>query len=136
MITNCVLSQQSPSVYFRGSLTDEDGDHYVINGHKWWISGAIRPECSWALQKPHAGGHFEASVFVYLGAPIYGNPYAVLHNPSHPTNNYPFTISGCQKCLHVREFAHAVYHSPCVLLLKSWFVLGSTTASTSRKTMP
>lgn len=22
-----------------------DGDDYVINGHKWWISGAIRPEC-------------------------------------------------------------------------------------------
>jgi len=24
---------------------DPDGDDYVINGHKWWISGAIRPEC-------------------------------------------------------------------------------------------
>eukprot|EP00940_MAST-03C_sp_MAST-3C-sp2_P001702 g1702.t1 len=24
---------------------ERDGDHYVINGHKWWISGAIRPEC-------------------------------------------------------------------------------------------
>ena len=22
-----------------------DGDEYVINGHKWYISGAIRPEC-------------------------------------------------------------------------------------------
>lgn len=22
-----------------------DGKHYVINGHKWWISGAMRPEC-------------------------------------------------------------------------------------------
>ena len=22
-----------------------NGTHYVINGHKWWISGAIRPEC-------------------------------------------------------------------------------------------
>jgi len=24
---------------------DADGNDYVINGHKWWISGAIRPEC-------------------------------------------------------------------------------------------
>lgn len=24
---------------------EADGDDYVINGHKWWISGAIRPEC-------------------------------------------------------------------------------------------
>merc|ERR1719159_1947157 len=24
---------------------EADGEEYVINGHKWWISGAIRPEC-------------------------------------------------------------------------------------------
>ncbi len=24
---------------------EADGDDYIINGHKWWISGAIRPEC-------------------------------------------------------------------------------------------
>jgi acyl-CoA dehydrogenase len=24
---------------------EEDGDDYIINGHKWWISGAVRPEC-------------------------------------------------------------------------------------------
>jgi len=24
---------------------ERDGDDYVINGHKWWISGAMRPEC-------------------------------------------------------------------------------------------
>ena len=22
-----------------------DGDHYVLNGHKWWISGAVHPKC-------------------------------------------------------------------------------------------
>ena len=26
-----------------------DGDDYVINGHKWYISGAIRPECKVCL---------------------------------------------------------------------------------------
>ena len=25
---------------------ERDGDHYVINGHKWWISGAGDPRCS------------------------------------------------------------------------------------------
>lgn len=23
-----------------------DGDHYVINGHKWWITGAMNPDCA------------------------------------------------------------------------------------------
>lgn len=27
------------------SRIEADGDDYVINGHKWWISGSIRPEC-------------------------------------------------------------------------------------------
>ena len=22
-----------------------DGDHYVLNGHKWWITGAVHPRC-------------------------------------------------------------------------------------------
>lgn len=26
-----------------------DGKFYVVNGHKWWISGAIRPECKIAI---------------------------------------------------------------------------------------
>jgi len=24
---------------------ERDGDHYVINGHKWWITGAMNPNC-------------------------------------------------------------------------------------------
>ena len=27
------------------SLIDHDGDNYVINGHKWWTSGANDPRC-------------------------------------------------------------------------------------------
>tara|TARA_Y100001934_G_C12080093_1_gene644340 strand:- start:3 stop:830 length:828 start_codon:yes stop_codon:yes gene_type:complete len=27
------------------SRIERDGDHYVINGHKWWISGAGDPRC-------------------------------------------------------------------------------------------
>jgi len=38
---------------------EPDGDEYVINGHKWWISGAIRPECK---------------VFVLLGRTSFSGP--------------------------------------------------------------
>jgi len=38
---------------------EADGDEYVINGHKWWISGAIRPECK---------------VFVLLGRTSFTGP--------------------------------------------------------------
>merc|ERR1719380_323876 len=38
---------------------EADGDDYVINGHKWWISGAIRPECK---------------VFVLLGKTSFTGP--------------------------------------------------------------
>jgi len=38
---------------------ERDGDEYVINGHKWWISGAIRPECK---------------VFVLLGRTSFSGP--------------------------------------------------------------
>jgi len=38
---------------------EADGDEYVINGHKWWISGAIRPECK---------------VFILLGKTNFAGP--------------------------------------------------------------
>lgn len=41
------------------SRIDADGDDYVINGHKWWISGAIRPECK---------------LFVFLGKTSFTGP--------------------------------------------------------------
>jgi acyl-CoA dehydrogenase len=31
------------------SRIERDGDHYVINGHKWWISGAGDPRCAIAI---------------------------------------------------------------------------------------
>ena len=41
------------------STIEADGDDYVINGHKWYISGAIRPECK---------------VFVFLGRNRFDGP--------------------------------------------------------------
>jgi len=38
---------------------EADGSDYVVNGHKWWISGAIRPECK---------------VFVLLGKTRFDGP--------------------------------------------------------------
>jgi len=39
-----VASSDATNISTKIERTD-DGKHYIINGHKWWISGAIRPEC-------------------------------------------------------------------------------------------
>eukprot|EP00927_Polykrikos_kofoidii_P049863 TRINITY_DN43874_c0_g1_i1.p1 TRINITY_DN43874_c0_g1~~TRINITY_DN43874_c0_g1_i1.p1 ORF type:complete len:470 (+),score=83.48 TRINITY_DN43874_c0_g1_i1:64-1473(+) len=44
---------------------DGDGEDYVINGHKWWTSGAIRPECK---------------VFILLGLTSYTGPLHQRHS--------------------------------------------------------
>ncbi len=31
------------------SRIERDGDHYVINAHKWWTSGAASPRCAFAI---------------------------------------------------------------------------------------
>ena len=45
-----------------------DGDHYVINGHKWWISGAGDPRCQIAIfmgkTDPHAPVHQQQSMIL------------------------------------------------------------------------
>jgi len=38
----------SDATNIRSSIA-RDGDHYVINGHKWWISGAGDPRCKIAI---------------------------------------------------------------------------------------
>ena len=45
-----------------------DGDHYVIDGHKWWISGAGDPRCQIAIfmgkSDPHAPVHQQQSMIL------------------------------------------------------------------------
>jgi acyl-CoA dehydrogenase len=50
------------------SRIERDGDHYVINGHKWWISGAGDPRCRIAifmgLSNPDAAPHQRQSMIL------------------------------------------------------------------------
>lgn len=45
-----------------------DGDHYVVNGHKWWISGAADPRCkvfiTMGKTDPEAPKHSQQSMIV------------------------------------------------------------------------
>ncbi|NUO59847.1 MAG: acyl-CoA dehydrogenase, partial [Hamadaea sp.] len=45
---------------------EADGDHYVINGRKWWSSGAMRPDCELLIvlgkTDPDAGRHRQHSM--------------------------------------------------------------------------
>jgi acyl-CoA dehydrogenase len=47
---------------------ERDGDHYVINGRKWWISGAGNPRCSFYITMgktdPDAPRHAQQSMIV------------------------------------------------------------------------
>ena len=50
------------------SRIERDGDHYVINGRKWWISGAGDPRCRIAifmgLSNPEAATHKRQSMIL------------------------------------------------------------------------
>ncbi len=47
---------------------ERDGDEYVINGHKWWISGAGDPRCKIFIlmgkTDPHAARHSQQSMIL------------------------------------------------------------------------
>ena len=57
----------SDATNIRASIV-RDGDEYVINGHKWWISGAGDPRCRVAIfmgkTDPHAARHSQQSMIL------------------------------------------------------------------------
>ena len=57
----------SDATNIRSSIT-RDGDDYVINGHKWWISGAGDPRCAIAIfmgrTNPEAPAHQQQSMIL------------------------------------------------------------------------
>ena len=69
------------------SRIERDGDHYVINGHKWWTSGALDPRCAVAVfmgvTDPDADPHRRQSMIlvpmdtpgvkVVRGLPVFGH---------------------------------------------------------------
>jgi acyl-CoA dehydrogenase len=50
------------------SRIERDGDHYVVNAHKWWTSGAASPRCSFAIlmgvSDPDADPHRRHSMII------------------------------------------------------------------------
>jgi acyl-CoA dehydrogenase len=50
------------------SRIERDGDHYVINAHKWWTSGAASPRCTFAIlmgvSDPDADPHRRHSMII------------------------------------------------------------------------
>jgi len=56
------------------SRIERDGDHYVINGHKWWTSGSLDPRCKVAVfmgvTDPDADTyHRQSMILVPMDAP-------------------------------------------------------------------
>ncbi|XP_074642209.1 acyl-CoA dehydrogenase family member 10-like [Tubulanus polymorphus] len=50
------------------SSISREGDHYVINGHKWWTSGALHPQCKLCIfmgkTDPYAERHRQQSMIL------------------------------------------------------------------------
>ena len=57
-----------------------DGDHYVINGHKWWSSGAGDPRCKFCIfmgkTDPDAQRHQQQSM-ILVPADAPASPWTV-----------------------------------------------------------
>ena len=56
------------------SSIERDGDHYIVNAHKWWTSGALSPRCKVAIlmgvSDPNADPHRRHSqILVPMDAP-------------------------------------------------------------------
>ena len=84
-----------------------DGDEYVVNGRKWWSSGALRPECEiaivMAVSEPDAERHARHSmILVPLDTPA---SRCTGRRPSSATTTAPTagtarsasTTSGCRR---------------------------------------
>jgi acyl-CoA dehydrogenase len=75
MTEPAVASSDATNISLR---IQRDGDHYVLNGHKWWISGAARERCRVAIvmgkTDPDAPPHRQQSmVLVPLDTPGLAN---------------------------------------------------------------
>merc|ERR1719401_551668 len=88
---------------------DADGDDYVINGHKWWASGAIRPECK---------------LLVVLGKTSFSGPMhqqqSMILVPKESKGVH--ILRGLSVFGHVEDHAEIIFHN--VRVPKSAIVLG------------
>jgi acyl-CoA dehydrogenase len=71
MTEPAVASSDATNIALR---IERDGDHYVLNGRKWWISGAARERCRVAIvmgkTDPQAPSHRQQSmILVPMGTP-------------------------------------------------------------------
>jgi acyl-CoA dehydrogenase len=84
---------------------ERDGDDYVINGRKWWISGAADPRCKIMIvmgktdpeQSPHRQ---QSMILVPMDTPGVENvrPLPVFgYQDQHGHNELRFTTCGCPR---------------------------------------
>jgi len=91
------------------STIEADGDDYIINGHKWYISGAIRPECK---------------VFIFLGrnrfdGPIHNQQSMIIVPRDAPGVNI---LRGLGVFGHIHDHAEIIFDN--VRVPKSNMILG------------